>query len=158
LADKGGFTNVEFRKGFIEELPVENNEVDAIISNCVINLSPEKDKVFNEAFRVIKPGGRLMVSDLVLTKELVPQVRRSVTAYVGCVSGADLKESYLERINKAGFERIEIINETIFPMDCLANDTTIEELLKETGLTRGDLARSLEGVTSVKVSAYKPIS
>ena len=79
-AVKGGYENVEFRKGFIEELPVEDDEVDAIISNCVINLSPEKDKVFNESFRVLKPGGRLMVSDLVLTKELPPGIRSSISS------------------------------------------------------------------------------
>jgi len=133
-AVNGGYKNVEFRKGFIEELPVKDDEVDAIISNCVINLSPEKDRVFREAFRVIKPGGRLMVSDLVLTKELPPRLKASIVAYVGCVSGADLRGAYLERIN----------------------DITIDELLKETGLLKDALADALDGVTSVKVSAFKP--
>jgi SAM-dependent methyltransferase len=155
-AEKGGYGNVEFRKGFIEELPVDDDEVDAIISNCVINLSPEKDKVFEESLRVLKPGGRLMVSDLVLKRELPAEIRASVTAYVGCVSGADIRGIYLERIRKAGFERIEIVDESTFPLDCLANDTTIDELLEETGLSKKALAEALEDVSSVKVSAYKP--
>jgi SAM-dependent methyltransferase len=155
-AVKGGYENVDFRKGFIEELPVEDNEVDAIISNCVINLSPEKDKVFNESFRVMKRGGRLMVSDLVLKKDIPPELRASITAYVGCVSGADLRDTYLDRIEKAGFERIEVVNENIFPLEGLADEATIDLLVRETGLSVKELTDALEGVTSIKVSAFKP--
>jgi len=156
-AEKGGYSNIEFRKGFIEDLPVENGEVDVIISNCVINLSPEKDKVFSEAFRVIRPGGRLIVSDLVLTKYLPQELKASIIAYVSCVSGADVRATYLERIIRAGFESVEVVNEDAFPIDCLADETTIEELTKETGMSRIELALALEGVTSVKVSAKKPL-
>jgi hypothetical protein len=99
-----------------------------------------------------------MVSDLVLINELPPELRSSITAYVGCVSGADIRGTYLERISKAGFEGVEIVNESSFPLDCLANDTTIETLLKETGMTREGLAIALDGVTSIKVSAFKPNS
>jgi SAM-dependent methyltransferase len=155
-AGKGGFSNVEFRKGFIEELPVDDSEVDAIISNCVINLSPEKDRVFRESYRVLRPGGRLMVSDLVLTKDLPVELRDSITAYVGCVSGADLRGIYLERIRAVGFERVEVVDESTFPLDCIADEGTVEALLRETGLSKTDLETALEGVSSVKVSAFKP--
>ena len=94
-AQKGGFTNVEFRKGDIESLPVDNNSIDVVISNCVINLAPDKAKVFNETFRVLKPGGRLMVSDVVLIKPLPEKLKNDKDLLVGCVSGAILKEDYL---------------------------------------------------------------
>src|SRR4030042_860686 len=89
-ARKGNYGNVEFRLGEIENLPVANNYVDVIISNCVINLSPDKDRVFQEAFRILKPGGRLMVSDIVLMNELPDSIKNSVAAYIGCVAGAPM--------------------------------------------------------------------
>jgi arsenite methyltransferase len=91
-ARKGNYANVEFRLGEIETLPVADNSVDAVISNCVINLSPDKKKVFAETFRALKPGGRLMISDIVLLKELPAFIKNSVEAYIGCVSGAMLKD------------------------------------------------------------------
>ncbi len=94
-ARKGNYKNVEFRLGEIENLPVADNAVDVIISNCVINLAPDKKRVFDEAFRVLKPGGRLMVSDIVLTKELPAALKNSIEAYVGCVAGASKKDDYL---------------------------------------------------------------
>lgn len=100
---KGDYDNVEFRLGEIESLPVADNSVDIIISNCVITLSPEKDRVFQEAFRVLKPGERIMVSDLVLLKEIPRVVRNSIEAYVSCIAGASFKDEYLERIKEAGF-------------------------------------------------------
>lgn len=110
-AQKGGYANVEFRKGDIEELPVEDNSVDVIISNCVINLAPDKEKVFKEAYRVLKTGGRLMVSDVVLTKLLPEELKNDKELLVGCVSGAILKENYLNLMRKAGFSNIEIQKE-----------------------------------------------
>lgn len=107
-AYKDNYENVEFRLGEIENLPVGDNTTDLIISNCVINLSPNKDKVFQEAYRILKPGGRLMVSDIVLTKELPENIKNSMDAYVGCVSGAILKDEYLNKIKAAGFENVEI--------------------------------------------------
>ncbi|MFW9874541.1 MAG: arsenite methyltransferase [Candidatus Thorarchaeota archaeon] len=107
-AYKNNYENIEFRLGEIENLPVANNTADLIISNCVINLSPDKDKVFQEAYRVLKPGGRLMVSDIVLTKELPEDIKNSMDAYVGCVSGAILKDEYIKKIEKAGFNEVEI--------------------------------------------------
>lgn len=109
---KGGFTNVVFRKGDIEELPVEDNSVDVIISNCVINLVPDKEKVFREAYRVLKAGGRLMVSDVVLKKPLPEEILNDKELLVGCVSGAILKDEYLRLLKKAGFSEIKIHKET----------------------------------------------
>lgn len=156
-AEKGGYRNVEFRKGFIEDLPVEDSHVDVVISNCVINLSPEKDRVFREAFRVIKPGGRLIVSDIVLRKDLSDRMRDSITAYVGCVAGADLRGKYLDRMADAGFGDISIIEETSFPLDCIADEETILSLEKETGLSRDEMSAELDDVISIKVTAYKPV-
>ena len=110
-ARNGGYDNVEFRLGEIENLPLADSTVDAVISNCVVNLSPDKARVFKEAYRVLKPGGRVMVSDIVLTRELPEDIRNSLAAYAGCVAGASLKEDYLATIAKAGFENVEIVSE-----------------------------------------------
>ena len=103
--------NVEFRLGEIEHLPVADASVDLVISNCVVNLSPHKLQVFREALRVLKPGGRMMVSDLVLTRALDPEQQRSVDLYVGCVAGAAIKRDYLELMHEAGFSSVEIVKE-----------------------------------------------
>src|SRR4030042_6728625 len=111
-ADKGKYTNVEFRKGDIEDLPIDDNSVDAIISNCVINLAPDKEKVFKETYRVLKTGGRLMVSDVVLTKLLPEDIKNDKELLVSCVSGAILKEEYLNLLRKTGFSDVTIHKET----------------------------------------------
>ncbi len=155
-ARKGNYDNVEFRLGEIENLPVGDRQVNVIISNCVINLSPNKKSVFREAFRVLRPGGSLMVSDIVLLKELPAEIRNSVAAYVGCVAGATTKKEYLEAIQAAGFEETKVLGETAFSVELLANDPTAREIAKNLKLTperAEDLARS---VVSIKVSAIKP--
>jgi SAM-dependent methyltransferase len=119
-ARKGGYTNVDFRLGEIENLPVADSSVDVVISNCVINLSPNKNRVFREAYRVLKPGGRVMVSDIVLLKELPEAIRNSVAAYTACVSGASRKEEYLATVAAAGFEDVEVVSETSSGMGELA--------------------------------------
>ena len=111
-AHKGGYTNVEFRKGDIEDLPIEDASIDAIISNCVINLAPDKEKVFKEAHRVLKTGGRLMASDIVLIKPLPEELRQDKELLIGCVSGAILKPDYLKLLREAGFRDITIHKET----------------------------------------------
>jgi arsenite methyltransferase len=155
---KGGYKNVEFRLGEIENLPCADSSVDVVISNCVINLSPDKKKVFREAFRVLKPGGRLMVSDIVLLRELPDFIRQSVAAYVGCVSGALLKNDYLETISETGFQEVRIMDETYFPLDCMANDPTAKTIINKLKVTDGDIKDIENSVASIKVSGVKPKS
>ncbi|MGY5878963.1 MAG: arsenite methyltransferase [Candidatus Thorarchaeota archaeon] len=107
-AEELGITNVEFRFGDIEEMPVDDNSVDVVISNCVINLAPSKAKVFQEAYRVLKPGGRVMVSDIVLSKPLPKEVSDEVITYTGCIGGAILDEEYLQHMRDAGFKDAKI--------------------------------------------------
>jgi arsenite methyltransferase len=107
-AEELGITNVEFRFGDIESMPVEDDSADVVISNCVINLAPDKGKVFREAYRVLKPGGRIMVSDIVLSKPLPKEVIDEVITYTGCIGGAILDEEYLEHMRNAGFEDARI--------------------------------------------------
>ena len=109
-AEKLGFENVEFRKGDIEDLPVEDGTVDVIISNCVINLAPDKDKVFREAFRVLKPGGRITVSDIVTDGPLPKEIRENPDQWAACVSGALEAEDYLGKIHDAGFENVRMLD------------------------------------------------
>jgi len=154
-ARKGKYGNVEFRRGEIEKLPVEDNYVDVIISNCVINLSPDKLAVFREAFRVLKPGGRLMVSDIVLLAELPDFIKESVAAYVGCLSGAMLKDDYLDAVKSAGFKDIKVIEETNFPIESMANDPTAQVIMKEMKITPEKVKEIGQAVLSVKVQAVK---
>lgn len=154
-ARKGGYSNVEFRLGEIEDLPVENDFVDVIISNCVINLSPDKKSVFEEAFRVLKPNGRLMVSDLVLVKELPKAIKESVDAYVGCLAGAIFKNDYLNFIKNAGFTKIKVVGETFYPVEAMANDATAKVIKNSPIVSQNDLKRIEHSVASIKVSAEK---
>ncbi|MGD2200205.1 MAG: arsenite methyltransferase [Candidatus Bathyarchaeota archaeon] len=109
-AEELGIDNVEFRKGDIEELPVEDESVDVIISNCVINLAPDKDKVFGEAYRVLRPGGRMMVSDIVTDGPLPENIKEDPDAWAACISGALDEELYLKKIRDAGFEKVTTIS------------------------------------------------
>ncbi len=113
-AEKMGVSNVEFRLGDIEALPLEENSVDVIISNCVINLAPNKTKVFQEAFRVLRPGGRMLISDIVLEKPLPKELREQVITYTGCLGGAVLKDEYLQLMRDVGFTDVRIVSEASF--------------------------------------------
>jgi ubiquinone/menaquinone biosynthesis C-methylase UbiE len=155
-ARKGNYANVEFRLGEIENLPIGDNSVDAVISNCVINLSPNKKRVFQESFRALRPGGRLMVSDIVLLKELPEEIRNSVAAYIGCVAGAVTKKEYLEAIQATGFEETRVLSEATFPTELLANDPTAREVAKNLKLSREKAKDLASSVVSIKVSAIKP--
>ncbi|MBA7673147.1 Arsenite methyltransferase [subsurface metagenome] len=122
-ASKGKYTNVEFRLGEIENLPVADNSIDVVISNCVINLSPDKAQVFKEAYRVLRPGGRVMVSDIVLLKKLPDAIKSSVAAYTGCIAGASRKEDYLATVASAGFQDVEVVSEVSLGTGELAGST-----------------------------------
>ena len=154
-ARKGGYTTVEFRKGTIEELPIESASVDVIISNCVINLSPEKDRVFREAFRVLRPGGRLMISDIVLERPLPGEVADSIEAYLGCVGGASLRGEYLETIGKAGFRDVKILKEGSAASAFSLEDPTFREGAERIGIGLDEAHEILKTVTSVHVQAIK---
>ena len=148
-ARKGSYSNVEFRLGEIENLPVADATADIIISNCVINLSPDKRRVFAEAFRVLKPGGRIMVSDIVLPGELPEALKSSVAAYCGCVAGALPQEAYLDAITAAGFGKVAVIQQTVYPVKAL--------LAVLPDIPFGDAADQLMAtqVASITVSAVK---
>ena len=154
-AAKGGYQNVEFRLGEIENLPIADNNVDLIISNCVINLSPQKERVFAEAYRVLKPGGRLMVSDIVLVGDLPESIQKSVAAYISCLAGAARKETYLDSIKNAGFLDVKVIDETTFGIDFVSSDPTAKQILEEEKVSKEDLAKVGKTVRSIKVSATK---
>lgn len=155
-ADKGDFGNVEFRLGEIENLPAADRSVDAVISNCVINLSVDKRRVFQEAFRVLRPGGRLMISDIVLRQELPKRIRDSIRAYVGCVAGALLKSDYIELIKKSGFKEVRVLKEFAFPIQVEIRNSMTSEIVKRTGITRETLGKIGESVLSISVFAEKP--
>ena len=155
-ARKGNYKNVEFRLGEIEHLPVADSSVDVVISNCVINLSTDKKRVFQEAFRALKSGGRLMVSDIVLLKELPDVIKNSVEAYIGCLSGAMMKDDYIRAIKAAGFRKVEIVDQSSFPIECMANDPTAQAIAKNAGASLDQVKETVSSVLSIKVSGVKP--
>lgn len=155
-AQKGNYQNVEFRLGEIENIPVADNSVNVVISNCVINLSPDKSRVFQETFRVLKLGGRLMVSDIVLLKELPEFIRDSIAAYIGCISGAMMKDDYIEAVKKAGFREVRIVDEIFFPIECIANDLTAKAIINKMNIPSEEIKDLANSVLSIKVQGIKP--
>jgi arsenite methyltransferase len=154
-ARKDKYNNVYFRLGEIENLPVADNTADVIISNCVINLSPEKPQVFREAYRTLKPGGRLMVSDLVLLKELPDPIKKSASAYVSCVGGAALKDDYLKAIKRAGFKDVKVVEENALPLTMLVNSSELQGMVAESNISQTELTDMIHSVVSVRVQATK---
>ncbi|MCX6659557.1 MAG: arsenite methyltransferase [Candidatus Bathyarchaeota archaeon] len=154
-AKKGNYRNVEFRLGEIENLPLADASVDVIISNCVINLSPDKERVFRESFRVLTLGGRLMISDIVLLRELPDYIRKSIEAYIGCLSGAIMKDKYIAMIEKAGFQNVKVINETSFPIELMANDPTAKTIMKNLRLTAEKVKGIADSVVSISIQAKR---
>jgi arsenite methyltransferase len=154
-AVKGNYGNVEFRLGDIEKLPLEDSSVDVIISNCVINLAADKKKVFQEAYRVLKSSGRIMVSDVVLVKELPASIRSSVEACIGCLSGALFKAGYLRTIADAGFKDVRIVQEVPFPLDLMINDPVVKAILDKPDVSNEDLNQAANAVASINVFALK---
>jgi arsenite methyltransferase len=169
-AKKIGATNVDFRYGEMEDMPLPDGSVDVIISNCVINLSPDKDAVFREAYRVLRPGGRLSVSDIVVDGELPRSIRERLDAWAGCIAGALDESVYLDKIGAAGFERVDVLSRDYASADEVLESEDVQvmvvgadgqvaegeearALLAGAGLSPHDLANK---VASIKVTAHKP--
>lgn len=141
-----GLANVEFRKGLIEKLPVKNGEADLIISNCVVNLSPDKPAVFREAFRALKPGGTMVVSDIVLNRELPPALKKHAGLYASCVAGALLRGDYLGAIKDAGFRGVKLLSDNLYRSEGGCSDPITNKA-----------AKALDGAaSSITVLALKP--
>jgi len=154
-ANNGGYLNVEFRLGEIENLPVADNSADVVISNCVINLSPDKQRVFKETFRVLKPGGRIMVSDVVLAKPLPEHIMESADAYIGCIAGAITKKEYLSTVEAAGFKEVEIVDEMAIPVEEWVNDLQASSITEKLKVSSEEAKEILATVLSVNVKAVK---
>jgi len=150
---KAGVDNVEFLKGEIEHIPLPDNSVDVIISNCVINLSADKDAVLREAFRVLKPGGRFAVSDVVTRGEMLPEIRKNVLLWVGCIAGALEENEYLSKLTRAGFAEAEVEPTRIYRVE------DAREFLSGQGLDVDALAPQVDGkFFSAFIRAVKPVS
>jgi ubiquinone/menaquinone biosynthesis C-methylase UbiE len=150
---------VEFKLGDIEEIPVADASIDVVISNCVINLTPSKDKVFREIFRILKNGGRFIISDMVLLENISDEIKASAEAYVGCISGAILKKDYLDTIKNLGFEDVEIMEETNYPFELIVAMVSPEEMtaiLKDMDLSMEEARDIAESVISIEVRGVKP--
>lgn len=155
-AEKGSYKNVEFKVGEIENLPIENDSVDLIISNCVINLSNQKERVFKEAYSVAKPDGRIMISDIILVNDLPDYVKNSVEGHIACLAGAVRKEHYIEAISKAGFTDIKIDKQAPFPIELMLNDPIAEKIVRENNLKEEDVEKIAGSIASISISAKKP--
>lgn len=156
-AQKGKYENVDFIKGDIEELPLEDEVADHVISNCVINLSLRKDKVYKEAYRVLKDGGQLSISDIVLERELPDFIKKSLAGHIACVSGAEKLEDYLQYIKDAGFKNIKIISTSAFPLELMLADPQVRRIAQEMNFNVNseeakDIATS---VKSISINAIK---
>ena len=151
-AENLGYTNVEFRQGDIDNMPVAANVADVIVSNCVLNLVPDKPKVFKEIYRVLKPGGHFSISDIVLVGELPEMLKTDAEMYAGCVAGAIQKDAYLELIQSGGFENISLQKEKsiLIPDDILKNHLNEEEL--------ADFKAGQTGIFSITVYGEKPVA
>jgi SAM-dependent methyltransferase len=150
---KAGVSNVEFLKGEIEAIPLPDNSVDVIISNCVINLSVDKSRVFAEAFRVLRPGGRFAVSDVVVRGEVPAQIRRSVELWIGCVAGALEHDEYRAKLAKAGFEGIDLEPTRVYRVE------DAREFLAKSGIDGDAIAPQVDGkFMSAFVRARKPLA
>jgi SAM-dependent methyltransferase len=148
---KAGIENVEFLKGEIENIPLPDSSVDVVISNCVINLSGDKDRVLKEAFRVLKPGGRFVVSEVVVTGDVPAEVRRSMELWVGCIAGALRNDEYVAKLAKAGFDSIEIEPTRVYQVE------EARQFLIGTGIDVDAVAPQLEGkFMSAFIRAIKP--
>ncbi len=156
-AQKSDYKNVEFIKGDIEELPLEDNIANHVISNCVINLSLNKDRVYKEAYRVLKDGGKLSVSDIVLEKELPNFIKDSLAGHIACVSGAEKLENYLQYVRDAGFVDIKVESKTEFPLELMLTDPQVMKIAQDMNFNLdSEEAKDIASrVTSISLSAKK---
>lgn len=152
-AKKGDYKNVEFKLGEIEDLPIESNSIDLVISNCVINLSNQKEQVFREAYRVTKPGGRMMISDIILLNELPEYVKNSVEGHLACLAGAVTKEDCIDAISKAGFTDIRIDKQEPFPIELMLNDPLAEKIVRDNNLSEKEIKSITNSIASISISA-----
>ncbi len=150
---ENGFDNVEFRLGEIEHVPLDSEVADVVISNCVINLSPDKEQVFREAFRILRPGGRIAVSDIVLLKDLPEDVRSDLGAWSSCVSGAITEEEYLGAMRRAGFEKVKVEDRVVFRHEQLSGYLKETSISGDPKLKDSDLSNL---VASYRITARKP--
>jgi SAM-dependent methyltransferase len=168
-AKKMGMANVDFRYGEMEDIPLADESVDTIISNCVINLSPDKDAVFREAYRVLRPGGRMSISDMVVDGDLPEAIRGRLDAWAGCIAGALDESIYLGKIRAAGFGKVEVLSRDFMTADQIGDEEAAWLVVGPDGqVTEGDEARELlskanisahelaQKVASIKVRAHKP--
>ena len=154
-AEKGKYKNVEFKIGEIENLPIETNSIDLIISNCVINLSNQKEQIFKESFRVLKPNGRIMISDIILLNDLPKYVKNSFEGHIACLAGAVRKEDYINAISKAGFTEINIDKQTHFPIELMLNDPIAIKIIEENNLSKQEIENIANSVASISISAKR---
>ncbi len=155
LAASNGYKNVDFRLGDIEQLPVNDNSVDVVTSNCVINLSLNKEKVFDEAYRVLTPEGKLVVSDILLLQRLPESIKNSFPSYIACVSGAMLKEEYIAMMQNSGFNNIQIISEQSFPLESILSNPSLMEMVKLNNIPKELVRQAVNAVVSIKFLATK---
>jgi len=147
-AEKAGVTNAEFREGRLEKLPVDSGTVDAITSNCVINLVPDKAVVFKEIARILKPGGRVVISDIILDKALPPEIEKDIYAYVGCISGAAMRAKYFGMIEEAGLGEIEVLKDIDYGAVVIDHARgEAERLASKAGVSVESLRGSVRSVT-----------
>lgn len=146
---KLGYSNVEFKLGDIEDMPIESNTADVVISNCVLNLVPDKQKAFSEIFRVLKPGAHFCVSDVVVAGQITEELRKSAELYAGCVSGALQQEEYLKIIGETGFKNVEVKKSKRIELP----ESILREFLSEKGIK--EYKQNLKGIFSITVVGYK---
>lgn len=157
-AESGGYTNVEFREGELEALPVVDASVDLVISNCVINLVPDRLQVYREAFRVLKPGGHFAISDTLVTEEVPDAFLQSSLAKMACLSATGTAEDYVRLIEDAGFQQVQVVNQTEYPQDLAFEDSVVEALTEELGVVPEMVENAARSMISVSIVGRKPTS
>ncbi len=154
-AKKSPYNNIKFIKGDIEDLPIDDETVDLIISNCVLNLSTQKQMVFKEANRVLKPKGSLTISDIVLLKDLPDFIKDSIEGHIACIAGAEKIENYFHYAEQAGFKEVRIDTKTKFPLELIMTDPIVQKMVKDFEMTEAQIIDISNSITSITLSAKK---